>query len=64
MVALDVELDHAEVLAQEARTLIEESLTRAGCDRAAFWHAVSLIYRRGLPEPANEPEPEPLNIAA
>jgi len=64
MAASEIELEQAEALAQEARTLIEESLTRAGCDGAAFWHAVALIYRRGLPEPANEPEPEPLDIAA
>ena len=48
MVQLEVVPAQVEVLAQEERERIEESLARSGVDSAAFWHAVALIYRRGL----------------
>lgn len=49
MVWLEIAPDQVENLAQEAQARIEQSLARSGADRAAFWHAVALIYRRGLP---------------
>lgn len=52
MTDLDTSLPHVEVLARQARERIEESLSRLGGDSSAFWHAVALIYRRGLPDVA------------
>lgn len=51
MVQLEVMPAHIEALAQEAQARIDESLARSGADRAAFWHAVALIYHRGLSDP-------------
>ncbi|WP_132256114.1 hypothetical protein [Methylobacterium segetis] len=64
MAALEVDPTEVEALAQLARVMIEKSLQRSEGDGAAFWHAVSLIYQRGLPAPAPEPASEPLGIAA
>ena len=49
MVQLEIAPTQIKALAQEERERIEESLARSGADSAAFWHAVALIYRRGLP---------------
>lgn len=62
MRALEFEPAEVEAIAEEARALIEERLASRGGNSAAFWYAVSLIYRRGLAGP--QPEPEPLKIAA
>lgn len=51
MVDLEVPFVRDEELAQQARERIEASIARLGGDSAAFWHAVALIYRRGLPDP-------------
>ncbi|AWN42859.1 hypothetical protein DK389_23095 [Methylobacterium durans] len=64
MAALEVDPTEVEALAQQARAMIEESLERSEGDGTAFWHAVSLIYRRGLPTPALAPASEQLDIAA
>ena len=50
MIQLEVAPAQIEALAQEERERIEETLARSGADSAAFWHAVALIYRRGLPD--------------
>jgi RNA polymerase sigma-70 factor (ECF subfamily) len=49
MVHLEVVPAQVEALAREAQARIDQSLARSGVDSAAFWHAVALIYRRGLP---------------
>ena len=49
MVQLEIVPAQIETLAQEAQARIEERLAQSGADSAAFWHAVGLIYRRGLP---------------
>ena len=41
-----------EALAQAARDSIEGALARVEVDPGAFWHAVGLLYSRGLPKPA------------
>ncbi|WP_336492354.1 hypothetical protein [Methylobacterium nigriterrae] len=64
MAVLEIEAEQVEVLAAEAYALMNESLARQGCDEHAFWHAVSLIYRRGLPSLTPEPAPETISIAA
>jgi RNA polymerase sigma-70 factor (ECF subfamily) len=51
MVQLEVVPAQVEALAQEAHAKIDQSLARSGADNAAFWHAVALVYRRGLPVP-------------
>jgi RNA polymerase sigma-70 factor (ECF subfamily) len=51
MVPLEVMPAQVEALAREAQARIEERFARAGGDSAVFWHAVALIYRRGLPAP-------------
>jgi hypothetical protein len=43
-----------EIVAQ-VRERIEASIARLGGDSAAFWRAVALIYRRGLPDPGGAP---------
>ena len=48
MVQLEVDPAEIEALARKAQTKIDQSLARSGADREAFWHAVALIYRRGL----------------
>ena len=51
MVQLEGVPAQVEAFAQEARAKIDQSLARSGADKAAFWHAVALVYRRGLPAP-------------
>ncbi|WP_336492512.1 hypothetical protein [Methylobacterium nigriterrae] len=51
MTDLEVPPAQVEALAQQERERIDERLARSGGDSAAFWHAVALIYRRGLPDP-------------
>ncbi|GEP06602.1 hypothetical protein MOX02_46400 [Methylobacterium oxalidis] len=64
MLALAIEPAEVEALAQRACVTIEESLGRLGGDSAAFWQAVSLLYRRGLPSSALEAESESLDTVA
>jgi hypothetical protein len=48
MVQLEVDPAEIEALARKAQAKFDQSLARSGADRGAFWHAVALIYRRGL----------------
>ncbi|GEP12409.1 hypothetical protein [Methylobacterium gnaphalii] len=50
MADLEVPFVTDEELARQARERIEASIARLGGDSAAFWRAVALIYRRGLPD--------------
>ena len=62
MAQLEVDPAEIEALAQQAQAKIDQSLTRSGADREAFWHAVALIYRRGLS--VTEPKKAELGLPA
>lgn len=49
MANLEVPFVRDKEFAQQARSRIEASIARHGGNSAEFWHAVALIYRRGLP---------------
>lgn len=61
MAALDFDPAEVEAWAHQARARIEESLVYSEGDGAAFWHAVSLIYQRGLPTHAPDAVPGSLD---
>ncbi|MER2265410.1 hypothetical protein [Methylobacterium oxalidis] len=64
MAGLEVDPNEFEAMAQQARVVIEASLQRSDVDASAFWHAVALIYRRGLPASPPMAKAEAIDLAA